>query len=63
MTSVLDCLTPETERLLERAYREALSRGQNAVDPVHIVQALARDARLAVADLERAAKALKKAYV
>jgi hypothetical protein len=38
-------LTPEAKKIIDLAYREALSHGQNAIAPAHIALALGREAQ------------------
>lgn len=56
MTDVTQRLAPSARQLLERALREALSSGKNAIEADHILLAAARDVR---ADHERVATAVE----
>jgi phosphomannomutase len=60
MSDVRNRITPETEKLLDRALREALSMGKNSIEPVHIALALSRDGRHSVHELEKAYAAILK---
>lgn len=45
MSDVTERLTPSARKLLDHAYREALSLGKNAIEADHIALALARDVK------------------
>lgn len=60
MSDVRNRLAPSAEKLLQRAYREALSMGQNAIESHHIALALAREARSDFEEISRACELIAR---